>query len=111
MISEWPDWFSYIFIGFVLFVCIVLVSGSWQQNKLARRAEHWPIVDAIVVERLFLSADPTTYRYKVRYDFNGAEYISEAENFFDKSNTDKYVGDTILIRVDPSNPASCVLYS
>lgn len=47
----------------------------------------------------------------MKYVFQGAEYTSVAENFFQKQNTNKYVGDVVMIKVNPENPAISVLYS
>jgi hypothetical protein len=111
MVSKVPLWFEFVFFGFVLFFVFGFLLAAWQERKLARGAEYWPVVNSIVVERLFLSADPTSYRYKVMYKFNGIEHISVAKNFFGKSDTNKYVGDNVSIKVDPKNPSSSVLFS
>lgn len=47
----------------------------------------------------------------MKYVFQGAEYTSVAENFFQKQSTNKYVGDVVMIKVNPENPAISVLYS
>ncbi|RWM69797.1 MULTISPECIES: DUF3592 domain-containing protein [Mesorhizobium] len=111
MTSTTPFWFDVVFLAAVVFIAGVFVLGSLQERKFARRAEHWPVIESTAVERLFLSADPTTYRIRVKYVFQGAEYTSVAENFFQKQSTNKYVGDVVMIKVNPENPAISVLYS
>ncbi|TIP29220.1 MAG: hypothetical protein E5X67_07570 [Mesorhizobium sp.] len=110
MESKVPLWFEYVFFGFLLFFFFGFLLATWQERKFAREAEYWPIVNSIIVERLFANADPTTYNFKVRYEFNGAEYTSIAKNFFGMNSENKHVGDDVLIKVDPKNPESCVLF-
>ena len=106
-----PTWFVLISIAFVAIFFFLFIIGSRQEKVLVERAKSWPTVESVVVERLFLSADPTTYRYRVKYVFKNIEYISVAQNFYHKSNENKYVGDVIKIKIDPDNPEMSVLYS
>ncbi|RWC58986.1 DUF3592 domain-containing protein [Mesorhizobium sp.] len=100
-----------IFVILAAIIFIGYVFGYRQQKRFAGLAESWPVVECRVVERLYLSADPMTYRYMVEYRFDGNVHKSIAKNFYRKDNTNKYVGDIIHIRVNPENPAICTLYS
>lgn len=111
MAPKVPLWFEIVFFGFLLFFFFGFILATWQQRKFAREAEYWPVVKSVIVERICVSNDPTTYNFKVRYDFNGVEYLSVSRNFFEMSTTDKYVGDVVSIKVNPENPASSVLFS
>ncbi|MER9865839.1 hypothetical protein NKJ35_01345 [Mesorhizobium sp. M0136] len=102
--------FIFVFVGFIITV-IVFVLATIQENRLAAKATAWPVVESRVVDRLTAAPDPVAYNIRVSYLFHGKKYDSVARNFYRKETTNKHVGDTVLIKVNPRKPDECVLFS
>ncbi|SJM30843.1 DUF3592 domain-containing protein [Mesorhizobium delmotii] len=102
--------FIFVFVCFGI-VVFVFVLATIQENRFAAKAMAWPVVESRVVDRLTAAVDPVTYDIKVSYLFDGKKYDSVARNFYGKKTTNKHVGDTVLIKVNPRKPDECVLFS
>jgi hypothetical protein len=98
-------------VGFAALWALGLALAFWQTRKFARQADSCPVLNATVIDRLFQSSDPTTYRVVVAYVFEGISYEREAKNFFRNRTTNKYKGDTVCIKVNPESPEQCALFS
>lgn len=94
--------FIFVFVCFIIAV-IVFLLATIQESRLAAKATAWPVVESRVVDRLTAAPDPVAYNIRVSYLFDGKKYGSVARNFYRKETTNKHVGDTVLIKVNPRN--------
>ncbi|WP_432612756.1 DUF3592 domain-containing protein [Mesorhizobium mediterraneum] len=109
--KEWITIILVLFLSSRAIAVFIFVLATIQENRFAAKAISWLVVESRVVDRLTAAPDPVTYDIRVSYLFDGKKYNSVARNFYRKETTNKHVGDTVLIKVNPRKPDECVLFS
>lgn len=72
-------------------------------------AKDWPVVQAVVVERIAETSDPITYGLMVKYNIGDTEFLSRAFNDVGVNTRRIREGYKILVKFDPAKPEICTL--
>lgn len=87
--------FAFVALALVLFTAFVISVLFGPNSDLVE-------IDAQITGNQTVSSKPTLYLPEVTYTYQGTEYKAQGREANDKPYT---VGDSLVIAVDPSNPA------
>lgn len=96
-------------VGVLLFG-VLLAYGAYRDVRAATRASDWPSVQGVVIES---RRGPASARFAYAYEVGGTRYTSRRVGFVTRplyrATRHHVVGDSLVVRYDPSDPATAVI--